>query len=83
MLLERQDLRLELEDLSQSAAYDSSAINALTEQLALLDRDISAQYGYALEIFMTDGRTMNELDAFVGHDLREELYAAVKELATY
>jgi hypothetical protein len=83
MLLERQDLRLELEDLSQSTAQDSTAINALAEYLIALDRDISEQYGYVLETFMHDGRTMDELHAFVGYDLRQELDAAVKELAAY
>jgi len=85
MLLERHELKSILQEMRVSSpkkvTRDEQAINAIAAQLAVLDRDIHEHYDYVMQSFKNRGRTIHDLESFVGSDLTEELDAALQRFA--
>ena len=79
MLLERQELSAELYDLSfqNPLSLNEQVFNTLHDQLEAVDRDINEYYGYVVETFTSSGRTIHDLEAFIGSTLNVELFAAL------
>lgn len=78
MLLERRDLHGQLTVRGRRAARPQQDVKLaeLERQLGLLDKEIRAVQSQVWQTFVAEGRNPDELRAFIGEDLMEELLAA-------
>ena len=85
MLLERHELKSALQEMAgpntRQLAHDEQTVDSLAARLALLDRDILEHYDYVVHDYVSRGRTVRDLESFVGSDLVNELDAALQRSA--
>ncbi len=85
MLLERQELRMALAEYraqhEQAVQRKDATIRELERQIALLDVEILTHQQEVHKQLRTEGRSMRDLQAFIGDDLFEELTYASRSAA--